>query len=27
LKQTVEAKTRKLSAIWTFESAQDAQAQ
>ena len=27
LKQTVEAKTRKLSARWTFESAQDAQAQ
>lgn len=26
-KQTVEAKTRKLSATWTFESAQDAQAQ
>ena len=26
LKQTVEAKTRKLSARWTFESAQDAQA-
>jgi len=25
LKQTVEAKTRKLSARWTFESAQDAQ--
>ena len=27
LKQTVEAKTRKLFARWTFESAQDAQAQ
>ena len=27
LKQVVEAKTRKLSARWTFESAQDAQAQ
>ena len=27
LKQTVEAKTRKLSARWTFEAAQDAQAQ
>jgi hypothetical protein len=27
LKQTVEAKTRKLSARWTFEVAQDAQAQ
>ena len=27
LKQIVEAKTRKLSARWTFESAQDAQAQ
>ena len=27
LKQTVEAKTRKLQARWTFESAQDAQAQ
>jgi len=27
LKETVEAKTRKLSARWTFESAQDAQAQ
>ena len=27
LKQTVEAKTRKLSARWTFEGAQDAQAQ
>lgn len=27
LKQTVEARTRKLSARWTFESAQDAQAQ
>ena len=27
LKQTVEAKTRKLSARWTFESAQDAQSQ
>ena len=27
LKQTVEAKSRKLSARWTFESAQDAQAQ
>lgn len=27
LKQTVEAKTRKLSAEWTFESAQDAQSQ
>jgi hypothetical protein len=27
LKQTVEAKSRKLSATWTFESAQDAQAQ
>ena len=27
LKQTVEAKTRKLSARWTFEEAQDAQAQ
>jgi len=26
LKQTVEARTRKLSARWTFESAQDAQA-
>ena len=26
LKQTVEAKTRKLSARWTFEAAQDAQA-
>ncbi len=26
LKQTVEAKTRKLQARWTFESAQDAQA-
>ena len=26
LKQTVEAKTRKLSARWTFESAQDANA-
>ena len=26
LKQTVEAKSRKLSARWTFESAQDAQA-
>ena len=25
LKQTVEAKTRKLSARWTFEAAQDAQ--
>jgi hypothetical protein len=27
LKQTVEAKTRKLSARWTFEAAQDAQSQ
>jgi hypothetical protein len=27
MKQTVEAKTRKLSARWTFEAAQDAQAQ
>ena len=27
LKQTVEAKTRKLQARWTFESAQDVQAQ
>ena len=27
LKQSVEAKTRKLSARWTFESAQDAQSQ
>lgn len=27
LRQTVEAKTRKLSARWTFESAQDAQSQ
>ena len=27
LKQTVEAKTRKLSARWTFEAAQDAHAQ
>jgi len=27
LKQTVEAKTRKLSARWTFEAAQDAEAQ
>ena len=27
LKQTVEAKTRKLSARWSFEAAQDAQAQ
>jgi len=27
LKQTVEAKTRNLSARWTFEAAQDAQAQ
>ena len=27
LKQTVEAKSRKLQARWTFESAQDAQAQ
>ena len=27
LKQTVEAKTRKLSARWTFEASQDAQAQ
>jgi len=27
LKQTVEAKTRKLAARWTFEAAQDAQAQ
>ena len=27
LKQTVEAKTRKLQARWTFESVQDAQAQ
>ena len=27
LKQTVEAKTRKLSSRWTFEAAQDAQAQ
>ena len=27
LRQTVEAKSRKLSARWTFESAQDAQAQ
>ena len=27
LKQTVEAKTRKLSAQWTFEAAQDAQSQ
>lgn len=27
LKETVEAKTRKLSARWTFEGAQDAQAQ
>jgi hypothetical protein len=27
LKEVVEAKTRKLSARWTFESAQDAQAQ
>ena len=27
LKQTVEAKTRKLSARWTFEAAQDAQAE
>src|SRR6056300_1143752 len=27
LKQAVEAKTRKLSARWTFEAAQDAQAQ
>ena len=27
LKKTVEAKTRKLSARWTFEAAQDAQAQ
>ncbi|KKN44260.1 hypothetical protein LCGC14_0694650 [marine sediment metagenome] len=27
LKETVEAKTRRLSARWTFESAQDAQAQ
>jgi hypothetical protein len=27
LKQTVEAKSRKLSARWTFEAAQDAQAQ
>ena len=27
LKQTVEAKTRQLSARWTFESAQDAQSQ
>jgi hypothetical protein len=27
LKQTVEAKTRKLSARWTFEAAQDSQAQ
>ena len=27
LKETVEAKTRKLSARWTFEAAQDAQAQ
>ena len=26
LKQVVEAKTRKLSAVWTFEAAQDAQA-
>jgi hypothetical protein len=26
LKQAVEAKTRKLQARWTFESAQDAQA-
>ena len=25
LKQTVEAKSRKLSARWTFEAAQDAQ--
>ena len=25
MKQTVEAKTRKLSARWTFEAAQDAQ--
>lgn len=27
LRETVEARTRKLSAIWTFEAAQDAQAQ
>lgn len=27
LKQTIEAKSRKLSARWTFEAAQDAQAQ
>ena len=27
MKQTVEAKTRKLSARWTFEAAQDAQSQ
>ena len=27
LKQTVEAKTRKISARWTFEAAQDAQSQ
>ena len=27
LKQTVEAKTRKLSATWTFEASQDAQSQ
>src|SRR5690606_30631558 len=27
LKETVEAKTRRLSARWTFEAAQDAQAQ
>ena len=27
MKETVEAKTRKLSARWTFEAAQDAQAQ
>ena len=27
LKETVEAKTRKLSARWTFEAAQDAQSQ
>lgn len=27
LKETVEAKTRKLSARWTFEAAQDSQAQ
>ena len=26
LKQTVEAKSRRLSARWTFESAQDANA-